>query len=172
MSSRTTGTSSLMQMYCCFSRDPQPLCSRLKEIARLASVAEKSFTGIDTSPNEIVNDAIDRAAMSCLPGCSGLEARQRAFQALLAAQGVAPSIARLSQALRRVGNPEIQRVRACELLPRQGHRYRAPWLASRRVGDVQRLAADIHIVIHEDFTGALGHAPIQGDVLGVQAHQV
>jgi hypothetical protein len=40
MSSRTTGTSSLMQMYCCLSRDPQLLCSRLKEIARLASVAE------------------------------------------------------------------------------------------------------------------------------------
>jgi hypothetical protein len=38
----------------------------LNEIARLASVAEKSFTGIDTSPNEIVNDAIDRAAMFCL----------------------------------------------------------------------------------------------------------
>src|SRR5207249_4012914 len=63
MSSRATGTSSLMQMYCCFRRDPQALCSRLKEIARLASVAEKSFTGIDTSPNETVNDAIDRAAM-------------------------------------------------------------------------------------------------------------
>src|SRR5437879_10949659 len=63
MSSRATGTSSLMQMYCCFKRDPQALCSRLKEIARLASVAEKSFTGIDTSPNETVNDAIDRAAM-------------------------------------------------------------------------------------------------------------
>src|SRR4029077_11801303 len=66
MSSRATGTSSLMQMYCCFRRDPQVLCSRLKEIARLASVAEKSFTGMDTSPNETVNDAIDRAAISNL----------------------------------------------------------------------------------------------------------
>jgi hypothetical protein len=36
----------------------------LKEIARLASVAENSFTGMDTSPKEIVSDAIDRAAMS------------------------------------------------------------------------------------------------------------
>src|SRR6266849_4631692 len=63
MSSRATATSSLTQMYCCLRRDPQALCSRLNEIARLASVAEKSFTGIDTSPNETVNDAIDRAAI-------------------------------------------------------------------------------------------------------------
>jgi hypothetical protein len=35
----------------------------LNEIARLASVAEKSLTGMDTSPNETVNDAIDRAAI-------------------------------------------------------------------------------------------------------------
>ena len=35
----------------------------LKEIARSDSVAEYSLTGIDTSPNEMVNEAIDRAAM-------------------------------------------------------------------------------------------------------------
>jgi hypothetical protein len=35
-------------------------------MALLASVAEKSFTGIDTSPKEIVSEAIDRAAMGCL----------------------------------------------------------------------------------------------------------
>src|SRR5260221_9294795 len=63
MSSRATGTSSFTQMYCCFNRDPQVLCSRLNEMARLASVAEKSFTGIETIPNETVSVAIDRAAM-------------------------------------------------------------------------------------------------------------
>ena len=35
----------------------------LKEMALLASVAENSFTGIETSPNETVSDAIERAAM-------------------------------------------------------------------------------------------------------------
>src|SRR6267378_3732239 len=58
MSSRATATSSFTQMYCCFNRDPQVLCRRLNEMARLASVAEKSFTGIETIPNETVSEAI------------------------------------------------------------------------------------------------------------------
>src|SRR6188508_23434 len=64
MSSRGTGISSFTHRYCCFRREPQPLCSRLNEMAFVASVAENSLTGIDTSPNDTVNDAIDRAAMS------------------------------------------------------------------------------------------------------------
>src|SRR5207302_11236818 len=115
MSSRATGTSSFTQMYCCLSRDPQVLCSRLNEMARLASVAEKSFTGIETIPNETVSVAIDRAAMAFLPegediivnsqlrcarcgsygifcGSSRLRALQRTLQALLAGQGLAPAI--------------------------------------------------------------------------------
>jgi hypothetical protein len=36
----------------------------LNEICRDASVAEKSLTGIDTSPKETVSDAIERAAMT------------------------------------------------------------------------------------------------------------
>jgi hypothetical protein len=35
----------------------------LNEICRLASVAEYSFTGMETRPNETVSEAIDRAAM-------------------------------------------------------------------------------------------------------------
>ena len=35
----------------------------LNEMDLLASVAEKSFTGIETSPKETLSDAIDRAAM-------------------------------------------------------------------------------------------------------------
>jgi hypothetical protein len=35
----------------------------LNEIAWLASVAEKSFTGIETSPKETVSDAMERGAM-------------------------------------------------------------------------------------------------------------
>jgi hypothetical protein len=35
----------------------------LKEIALDACVAEYSLTGIDTSPKETVNEAIERAAM-------------------------------------------------------------------------------------------------------------
>src|SRR5437868_8817043 len=67
MSSRGTSTSSFTHRYCCLSLEPQVLWSRLNEIARLASVAEYSFTGLDTSPNETVNDAMDRAAMVVLP---------------------------------------------------------------------------------------------------------
>src|SRR6185503_7405786 len=67
MSSRGTTTSSLAQMYCCLTREPQALCSMLKEIARLASVAEKSLTGMETSPKETVRDAIERAAMAFSP---------------------------------------------------------------------------------------------------------
>src|SRR3981189_2503884 len=98
MSSRATGTSSFTQMYCCLSREPQVLCSRLNEIARLASVAEKSFTGIETLPNETVSVAIDRAAMltsELVPPFQGVRAAilrlcalQRTLQALLAGQGL------------------------------------------------------------------------------------
>src|SRR3954471_7037879 len=66
ISSRATGTSSFTQKYCCLRREPQVLCSMLNEIARLASVAEKSLTGMETNPNETVNDAIERAAISYL----------------------------------------------------------------------------------------------------------
>ena len=57
-----------MQKYCCFRREPQSLCSRLKEIALLDSVAEWSFTGIETSPKETVSVAIDREAMGASVG--------------------------------------------------------------------------------------------------------
>src|SRR5215510_12940673 len=164
MSSRATGISSFMHRYCCFRREPQVLCSRLKEMALDASVAEKSFTGMDTRPNEMVNEAMDRAAM--LPPASfsirsNLHAPQRLLQALLAAQGVAPAVPRLREALGRVGDPEIQRVRACKLFPVERHRHRRARSAPGRIGHVQRLAADVHIVVHKDFPRSLGHAPLQ-----------
>src|SRR5437667_522765 len=107
MSSRPTATSSFTQMYCCLSRDPQDLCSRLNEMARLASVAEKSFTGMETSPNETVNDAIDRAAISYLRRYgknageriviqrlfSGFRPLQSLLQTLLFYQRILPAIA-------------------------------------------------------------------------------
>src|SRR5882757_1941313 len=130
MSSRATGTSSFTQMYCCFNRDPQVLCSRLNEMARLASVAEKSFTGIETIPNETVSVAIDRAAMltsELVPLFQGVRAailRLRTLQALLAGQGLAPAIPGLGEILGRVGDPEVERMRFRELLPRQRHRHR------------------------------------------------
>src|SRR6266852_7048573 len=120
MSSRATGTSSFTQKYCCLSREPQVLCSRLNEMARLASVAEKIFTGMETSPKETVSDAIDRAAIAFLRRCgknageqiviqeyfSSLGALQRPLQALLAAQGVAPAVRRLRQAFGGVRDAE------------------------------------------------------------------
>src|SRR6185369_9952511 len=72
MSSRATGTSSFTQKYCCFRREPQSLCSRLKEMALVDSVAEWSFTGIETSPKDTVSVAIERDAMV-------LRLHQRAF---------------------------------------------------------------------------------------------
>src|SRR5207302_9590688 len=99
MSSRATGPCPCTQMYCCLSRDPQALCSRLNEIARLASVAEKSFTGIEAIPNETVSVAIYRAAIPASQPVSPvqgvraailrLRALQRTLQALLAGEGVA-----------------------------------------------------------------------------------
>src|SRR5687768_10921930 len=107
MSSRATGTSSFMQKYCCFSREPQALCRRLKEMARLASVAEKSLTGMETSPKDTVNEAIDRAAIGgriVIQGeISSLGPVERLLQALFASQGLAPALAGLRQALRRIG---------------------------------------------------------------------
>src|SRR6185437_5249862 len=52
------------QMYCWRRRDPQPLCRRLNDTAPLAWVAEYSLTGIETSPNDSVSEAIARAVMS------------------------------------------------------------------------------------------------------------
>src|SRR5438552_1767304 len=186
MSARATGTSSVTQKYCCLSREPQVLCSRLNEMARLASVAEKSLTGMDTSPKDTVNDAIDRAAIVFLRRCgknvgeriviqrdfSGFGALQRVFQALLSGQSVAPAIAGLCQTLRSIRNAEIERMRAGQLLPGKRHRYRGPWCASRRVGNVQRLAAHVHVVVHEDLSRPFGHAPFERDVLRMQLHEV
>src|SRR5712691_11077359 len=182
MSSRATATSSFTQMYCCLSRDPQALCSRLNEIARLASVAEKSFTGIETSPNETVSVAIDRAAMPAselVPPFQGvgagilrLRALQCTLQALLACQGVVPAVARFGQAPGGIRDPEVERVRLCKLLPGERHRHRRAGGASGRIGDVQGLATDIHVVVHENLAGPLGDAPLHRDLLRVQAHQV
>src|SRR5438477_2409512 len=55
--------SSRGQMYCCLSRLPHFPCSRLKEMAADDWLAENNFTGMDTRPNEIVPEAMDRALM-------------------------------------------------------------------------------------------------------------
>jgi len=65
-----------MQKYCWRKRDPHVLCSRLNEMCWLASVAEYSFTGIATNPNEIVKLPIDLAAIAVSPPL-GLTAIQR-----------------------------------------------------------------------------------------------
>src|SRR2546428_9490416 len=62
MSARSTGMFSLMHRYCCFTREPQ-VCSRLKPTLDELSVAEYSFTGIDTSPKLSDSEAMERAAM-------------------------------------------------------------------------------------------------------------
>ncbi len=96
ISSRGTTTSSLMQMYCCFRREPHALCSMLNEIDLLASVAEKSLTGIETNPNETVKLAMDRAAI-VVSVCEALRRAkaQSLLDILLARQGVSPAISSL-----------------------------------------------------------------------------
>src|SRR6185437_10156787 len=63
MSSLSTTVPSLAQMYCCFRREPQALCSILNEMALADCVAVYILTGIDTSPNDSVSEPIARAAM-------------------------------------------------------------------------------------------------------------
>src|SRR6266853_4133508 len=182
MSSRPTATSSLTQMYCCLSRDPQALCSRLNEMARLASVAEKSFTGIETIPNETVSVAIDRAAMPAselVPPFQGVRAAilrlcalERTLQALLLSEGLAPTVAGLSQALGGVGDPEVERMRFRKLLPGERHRHRRAGRASGRVGGVERFPANVHVVVHEDLSGPLRDAPLYRDVLRMETHEM
>src|SRR5439155_6685100 len=65
MSARSTGMFSLMHRYCCLTREPQ-LCSRLKPTPPAVSVAENTFTGIDTRPKLSDREAIERAAMTGL----------------------------------------------------------------------------------------------------------
>src|SRR5688572_16118260 len=180
MSSRCTGTSSLMQKYCWRSREPHVLCSRLNEIARLASVAEKSLTGIETSPKDTVNEAIERAAMS--PPKKGSDcntarflrfgAFQGALQARLRPERVAPAIAGLREALGSVRDAKVERMRLRQLVPSERHRDRGARCAARRIGHIQRLAAHVHVVVHEDLAGALGYAPLHGDVLRMPAHEM
>src|SRR5690349_2755303 len=111
---------------------------------------------MDTIPNEIVSDAIDRAAMACLlPPNRNLEPGGRdsnpkrfslfylrfeaLFETLFQLDDVRPAIARLAQALEHVSEPEIERVRLFQLLPGERHRHRRAGKAARRIGGVQGL---------------------------------
>src|SRR5438034_9987041 len=51
-------------MYCCLTREPHFACSMLKEIPAELLAAEKSFTGMDTSPKEMLAVPIARALMA------------------------------------------------------------------------------------------------------------
>jgi hypothetical protein len=53
----------LGQMYCCLRRVLHFLCNMLNDTFVLLSEDEYRFTGTDTSPNEMVALAIDRAGM-------------------------------------------------------------------------------------------------------------
>src|SRR5258706_4300215 len=66
---------------------------------------------------------------------------QRALEALLVGERVAPAVAGRGQPLGRVGDAEIERVRGRELFPGERHRHRRSRLSARRVGDDERLAA-------------------------------
>src|SRR3989475_10192907 len=63
VSSRSTISPSLEQMYCCFKRDPSFPWSMLKEIAADGSPVENIFTGTETRPNDRVADPMGCALM-------------------------------------------------------------------------------------------------------------
>src|SRR5690242_17007686 len=62
-SSFSTTVPSFEQMYCCLSRAPHVVCSMLKLTLAEDSLEEKRLTGTETSPNEIVADPMDLAAI-------------------------------------------------------------------------------------------------------------
>src|SRR5438105_1168085 len=105
-------------------------------------------------------------------GASGAAPRQRLLEALLARERVFPAVARAREPLDRVGEAEIERVRPRELVPGERHGYRGARLAARRVRDIQRLAAHVHVVVHENLSGALRYLPLERDVLRVLRHEV
>src|SRR4029078_4917744 len=91
-SSRSTITSSLMQTYCCLRREPQVLCSMLKEIAFCDWVAVNSFTGIATSPKETVSEPMERGAAIKTLKCVGLkpDLQEAALERRLSFRGCSP----------------------------------------------------------------------------------
>src|SRR4029450_13188820 len=74
-----------------------------------------------------------------------------ALQALLLPQHLAPAVAGSRESLRRVRDREIERVCAGKLFPGQRHGHGGTGRAARRIRDVERLAADVHVVVHEDL---------------------
>src|SRR5687767_13351277 len=97
-------------------------------MARLASVAEYSFTGMETMPNEMVMEAIDRAAMlhlmksiTCKDTLFCFRAFKGLLEALLAGECVSPAVPGAAKEVGRVGQPEIKRMRLGELVPGERH---------------------------------------------------
>src|SRR5437763_10842241 len=180
MSSGSTSTPSVGQTYCCFSREPQVLCRRLKEMALPAWVAEKSFTGIATSPNDTVRDPMERAAAITSPDLtrrptSGLLLTLEAksfHKTLFSLEYIMPPVAAFFQPRRNAVDREVHRLRGLELLPCQGHRNRCARHSARGIRDVEGLAAHVHVVIDEDLAGAFLDGPIERDVLRMRTHQV
>src|ERR1700727_98146 len=69
MSARSTNFPSATAMYCSLTREPSFSRSRWKEIRSDGSVAEYNLTGIATSPNEMVRDAMERADLAITSVC-------------------------------------------------------------------------------------------------------
>src|SRR6185437_15941245 len=147
---------SLRHTYCCLRREPQPLCSRLKEIALPDCVALYILTGIATSPNEMVSDPIDRAAMVVsgltVPLWSGRP--QDSCQILLGRKPIMPPVACLFQAGDHASQGEVPGLRPFELVPGEWHGDRAPGAPAGGIGGGEGLAAHVHVVIDENLTCA------------------
>src|SRR5579859_349168 len=116
---------------------------------------------METSPKEIVSDAMERAAMfvsfsiqgfgsgtyqfaRTLPArpvtrrrpiaaASAARACERLLEALLRRERLAPAVAGSREALDRIRQPEVQRMRALELVPRERHRHGRSRRAARRI---------------------------------------
>src|SRR6516165_6742181 len=99
-------------------------------------------TGIDTMPKEIVADAMERAMLVLCFSLNGVLAED-AVEVLLERDDLPPHVALTFEALEHVPHPEVQGMCIRQLVPGERHRHRCSGQRARRVGDVQRLAADV-----------------------------
>src|SRR5262249_33744185 len=128
-------------------------------------------TGMDTMPNEIVADAMERAMLVL---CFSLERvlAEDAVEVLLEPDDLAPHVALTLETLEHVPHPEVHRMCFCQLIPRERHRYRCSRQCARRVRRVQGFAADIHVAVDEDLPGALRDIPLHGNHIRMLLHHI
>src|SRR5437868_3303016 len=78
---------------------------------------------------------------------------------LFCRENILPPVAGPFQAVQHISHSELHGFGRLQLLPGQGQGDRSPWDAPGRIGHVERLAPDVHVVVDEDLAGAFDHGP-------------